>query len=118
MNKVIGNNIKRLRLQKEMTQSEVAEKICLSQSAYARIERGESNSWANYLDSLCKTFEVSPEDLVKQENVVISSYQQGGNSNNSLVLYQNISEKLIEQYESRIIFLEKEIEFLRSQFKK
>ena len=47
-------------------------------------------------------FDIAPEDLLKQENVTINQNQQGGHSNNAYVINQ-LSEKLIEQYEARLL---------------
>ncbi len=44
MNKVIGSKIFELRKLKGWSQVQVAYSLQISQSAYARIERGESNS--------------------------------------------------------------------------
>jgi len=41
----VAEKIKRLRKSKGFSQEEMAEKLHISQSAYARIETGESHSW-------------------------------------------------------------------------
>lgn len=63
--KVIGKRIFALRKQKGLTQEQVADFIHVSQPVYARIEKGIGTSWANYIDSLCDFFDITPEDLVK-----------------------------------------------------
>jgi len=68
MNIIIGNKLKNLRKAKNMSQEEVAEFLNVSQSAYARMERGESASWANHFNRICEVFEVRPEDLVRKES--------------------------------------------------
>jgi hypothetical protein len=50
---------------------------------------------------LCKVFEVKPEDIVNNNEIIINQKQSGGNSNNAYVINQ-LSEKLIEQYEKRL----------------
>lgn len=101
MNTIVGNKLKKLRKQKGWSQELVSDKLHLSQSAYARIENGDSGSWASHLEAICTIYEISPEELLKCDNVIINSHQKGGNSNNAYVINQ-LSEKLIEQYESRI----------------
>ncbi|MDR7209782.1 helix-turn-helix transcriptional regulator [Flavobacterium piscis] len=101
MNAVIGNKLKQLRKSKGMSQEQVADYLHVSQSAYARMESGESHSWASHINDICRVFEISPEELVKSESVVINNNQQGGNFNNATIINQ-LSEKLIEQYEERI----------------
>src|SRR5690606_22930900 len=102
MNTTIGKKLREMRKQKGWSQAQVADSLYLSQSTYARIENGESYSWANNLDQICKVFEITPEELVKNESsMVINNQQQGGNSGNAIIINQ-LSEKLIEQYEDRI----------------
>ena len=101
MNVAIGKKLRSLRKEKGWSQEQTADYLCISQSAYARMEKGESYSWANSLSKICEVFEIAPEELFKQENVVINNNQQGGYSTNALVVYQ-LSEKLIEQYEARL----------------
>lgn len=115
MNATIGKKLRDMRKQKGWSQEQVADSLYLSQSAYARIENGESCSWANNLDQICKVFEITPEELVKNENeVIINNNQQGGSSNNAIVINQ-LSEKLIEQYEERIKELKETISLLKDK---
>jgi len=115
MNTTIGKKLRDIRKQKGWSQEHVADSLYLSQSAYARIENGESCSWANNLEQICKVFEITPEELVKNENeVIINNNQQGGSSNNAIVINQ-LSEKLIEQYEERIKELKETISLLKDK---
>lgn len=99
MNTLVAKKLKTLRKQKGWSQEEVAHKLHISQSAYGRIEQGESNSWASYIEPICKIYEIQPEDLLKQESVIVNHNQQGGGG---YIQINNLSEKLIEQYELRI----------------
>lgn len=67
----------------------------ISQSAYGRIENGESASWAAHLDAICVLYDVSPEELVKQDAVIINQKNKKGNNNGTVI-------KLIEQFEIRL----------------
>ncbi|WP_281231708.1 helix-turn-helix domain-containing protein [Flavobacterium gelatinilyticum] len=67
MNKIVGNNLKKMRKAKNMTQEEVADFLKISQSAYARMEQGQSTSWTIHFNKICKVFEVTPEELVRKE---------------------------------------------------
>jgi transcriptional regulator with XRE-family HTH domain len=116
MNTLVANKLKHLRKQKALSQEEVAEHLHVSQSTYARMETGESNSWASYIDSVCSLFEIQPEELLKQEQMVINQSQQGGESNNAYIINQ-LSGKLIEQYEARLEEKDMIIERLRLQIK-
>src|SRR5690606_7788443 len=114
MNATIGKKLRDMRKQKGWSQEQVADSLYLSQSAYARIENGESCSLANNLDQICKVFEITPEELVKNENgVVINHNQQGGGGYIQVV--NQLSEKLIEQYEERIKELKETISLLKDK---
>lgn len=116
MNKTVGNKIRTLRKEKGLSQEQVADLLHISQSSFARIENGENSTWANYLTPLCDLFEIEPEELVKQETIVINQDQKGGHSNNAFIINQ-LSEKLIEQFEQRIKEKEAIIEQLKQQLK-
>lgn len=68
MNTLVAEKIKRLRKSKGFSQEDMAEKLHISQSAYARIENGESNSWSIYLEKLSEIFEVKPENFVSDDS--------------------------------------------------
>ncbi|WCM41021.1 helix-turn-helix domain-containing protein [Flavobacterium sp. CBA20B-1] len=99
MNTMIGKKLQTLRKERGFSQEQVADKLHISQSAYARIESGESHSWANYIQKICETYEITPEELVSNESIVINNNQQGGGG---YIQINQLSEKLIQQYEERI----------------
>ncbi|KQO30026.1 hypothetical protein ASF10_05845 [Flavobacterium sp. Leaf82] len=109
MNIVVGNKLKILRKNKKMSQEEVAENLHISQSAYARMESGESHSWANHILKICKIFEITPDELLKLEvnNEEISSGE----------IVNQFSDNVIEQYEERIKELKKVIKDLKKDKK-
>jgi len=112
MNALVANKLKTLRKQKNWSQEEVAHKLNISQSAYGRIEKGESNSWASNIEPICKIYEIQPEDLLKQENIIVNQNQKGGNG---AFIINQLSEKLIEQYEIRLQEKDKEIANLKNK---
>lgn len=112
MKSKIGQRLKDLRKSKGMTQEQGADYLSISQSSYARIENGESQSWVNYLDKICELFKIEIEDLLKKDKVIINNNQQGGVGYAETI--NNLSEKLVEQYEERI----KELKEIISQLKK
>ncbi|MEZ4853033.1 helix-turn-helix domain-containing protein [Flavobacterium sp.] len=101
VSKSIGKKLFELRKLKQWRQEQTADYLCISRSAYQRIESGEGFSWANNIEKICEVFELEPEDLFKESNIVINSNQQGGNSTNAYIINQ-LSDKLIEQYELRL----------------
>ena len=101
MNLIIGNKLKNLRKQKGWSQEQTSDYLEISQSSYARMENGVSHSWASHINKISEVFGISPDELLKNENVILNNEQKGGTSNNALIINQ-LSEKLIEQYEERI----------------
>lgn len=113
MNNIVGNKIRSLRKSKGMSQEHLADYLNISQSTYARIESGESNSWASLIGPICNIFEIEPVELLTQESVIINNNQHGGGG---YIQVNQLSDKLIEQYEKRILQLENELTFLKNQF--
>ena len=121
MNEIVGEKIKNLHKSRNLSQEEVAEFIHVSQSTYARIESGASNSWAGYILPLCELFGIQPEELLKTDHIVINNNNTSCQYSGGYVVNQ-LSDKLIEQYEKRlaekdsfISYLQKELEELKTQ---
>lgn len=126
MNEIVGEKIKNLRKSRNLSQEEVAEFLHVSQSTYARIESGASNSWAGYILPICEFFGIQPEELLKTDHIVINNNNTSCQYSGGYVVNQ-LSDKLIEQYEKRlaekdrliaylqIAYLQKELEELKTQ---
>lgn len=112
MNTTVANKLKILRKERNWSQEEVAHRLHISQSAYGRIENGESTSWAAHLDAICDLYNISPEELVKQDSIVINHNQKGGGG---YIQINQLSEKLIEQFEIRLKEKENYIEQLEKK---
>ena len=121
MTTAVANKIKNLRKAKGYSQEEVAERLSISQSAYARIERGESHSWAAHLEKLSEIFEVKPEELLSDDSNNFNNQEQKGGMAFQFVgtinTINSLSEKLIEQYEVRIAELKEEVASLKEEIK-
>lgn len=110
MNEIIGNKLKKLRQSKNMSQEEIADYLNISQSAYARMERGASTSWATHFNKICDIFEIKPESLVSINEEESRNYEK---ESDSAEIVNQLSEKIIEQYEARIKELKKIIKDLK-----
>lgn len=97
----IGNKLKSLRVNKGYTSEFVAEKLDVSLITYRRYERNESVPDLNMLEKIARTYEIPITELLVDENIIFNKGQNGGTSNNALIINQ-LSEKLIEQYEIRL----------------
>lgn len=119
----VAEKIKRLRKSKGFSQEEMAEKLHISQSAYARIENGESHSWATHIEKLSEIFEVKPESFLTDETNNLeqeNTDQKGGMAFQfvgTINTINSLSEKLIEQYENRIEELKDQVKELKEEIK-
>jgi transcriptional regulator with XRE-family HTH domain len=112
MNKIVGNNLKTLRKSKNMSQEEVADHLNISQSAYARMERGESTSWAIHFNRICQIFERSPEELVNKELCLDKKQDLLTIERQTELAMINVYRKIIRQYEVQIEDLKTIINYL------
>lgn len=72
----IGANLLAIRKGTHLTQSEVAEKAGLSDRTYADIERGVVNMRVETLLKICRTFGVTPDEVLT-ENEFTAAAQEG-----------------------------------------
>ncbi len=61
----IAYTLKKLRKKSGLTQEIVAKYLHMSQSAYARMEKGETKSWSHHIKPLCKLYNIELQDLIK-----------------------------------------------------
>ncbi|MCL2597036.1 MAG: helix-turn-helix domain-containing protein [Paludibacter sp.] len=118
MNTVIGKKIRTLRENRGFSQEQMADRLNISRSAYSRIETGESNSWASNLDKICLELNIKPEELFSSDGLVqhnsdMSSAVQNHTQRDTHIIFNHLSDKLIELYEDKIKRLEAEIEQLK-----
>jgi len=124
MNNTISKKIKTLRVDKGFSQEQMADLLHISQSAYSRIESGESNGWVNSIEKICNIFEIKPEELFTTESLV----QNNSNSTNASafqhttqhdthIIINNLSDKVIELYEEKIKWLEEKNKALEEEIR-
>lgn len=61
---LLNSNIKKLRCNNNLTQEEFAEKIGISIQGLSNIERNRYQPTADTIDKICKTFKISPCELL------------------------------------------------------
>ena len=115
----IGQKIKKLRELKNLTQTHVAEKLGVSQSAYSKMELGESEVTLNRLEKISEVLEMKPEEVIAfNESMVfnVMHNQNGGNVfgdiNNSI---SNNERKL---YQDQINLLKEDVSYLKQMLEK
>lgn len=91
--------VKSIRLKKNFTQEDVAKKLGMAQSNYARMERGLSQMTVERLTEIAEMFEMSPEAVI--------GYSEGdGSFKEDAQYYYNQVKKL----EDKVKKLQKELE--------
>ncbi len=121
MNTKIGKKIRTIREKKGFSQETMADKLNISRSAYSRIETGETSAWVHHIEDICKELNVQLEELfftpesLEQNNSDQASAVQNYTNQDTHITINQISEKLIEQYEKRIEELTKRIQDLENK---
>lgn len=118
LNKNIGKRIREIRKDKNISIEKMAENLNVSYSTYQRIETGETNSWANHLETISSILDVPIEEIVvgKEQIIQNNTEQKGGVAiTQNLGTINTLSEKLIEQFELRIEDKEQTIMSLKKE---
>lgn len=61
----LGNNLKRIRAEKGMTQGDIVRALGVSRSFVSNIENGKTNPTLSTITNLAKTLGVSSDELLK-----------------------------------------------------
>lgn len=64
--KSVGNNLRRIRLEKGISQEELAHKAGLTLPQVGRFERGEINSGLSILSYLANALQIEPVELLEK----------------------------------------------------
>jgi len=120
----IGKNLIRHRNAKGWSQEDVASMAGMSQSNYSKIESDKQDVKWEQIESLANILETEPEELIRQDSIVLNiETQNGGNANNYVV--QNNAEAIIAAKDETIASLkahlkglEDQNQFLRDQIQK
>ena len=107
----LGEKLKQARLTKKFSQEYMAEVLQISQKTYSNFENNKTKPDFCQIEEISKVLETSILEFLSSENM--SFYQNNSGVNNGFVV-NNLSEKLIEQYELRIKKLEEENKYLKS----
>lgn len=113
----VGKNIKRLREFKNYTQKYIAEQLQISQTAYSKIERDETDVSFSKLNKIAKILGVNINDIINTNDeklwLSITYGQNFDNSHNGIVIKQSISKNEKDLYEKLIEEMRDEISFLK-----
>jgi transcriptional regulator with XRE-family HTH domain len=109
----IGTKIRKLRVDHDLTQDYVAEKLGVSQNAFSKIERGETDPTYSTLSRIAEILKVDVSHLVNFGEKNIFNIENGQNAaigNNHTV---NHNDRMIEHLQTEIVHLrQKETQLL------
>lgn len=98
----IGRKLKSLRIEKGFEPIDMALKLNISETTWRRYESNKATPDVNMLEKIAKTLDKNFLDLLPAECLVQNNTDQKGGVVVNLGTINNLSEKLIEQYEIRL----------------
>jgi transcriptional regulator with XRE-family HTH domain len=104
---------------KNLTQTHLAQELGITQSAYSKIELGESEVTYGRLEKISSVLEMKPEDVIAfNESMVfnVMNNQNGGNVFGDI--NNTISETERQLYQDQISLLKDEVAYLKLMLEK
>ncbi len=116
----IGQKIKKLRELKNLTQTHIAQELGVSQSAYSKIELGESEVTYGKLEKISEVLGMKPEDVIAFNDQMVFNIMNNPSGGNVFSnIHQNgITENERKLYLDQISLLKEEISFLKDMIEK
>lgn len=114
----LTQNIRRIREEKKLTQAELAEKLSMSETGYAKIERGENNLAFYRIEQIADVLGVNLADIIPfDRNPVIDASDENLSISNDCVFEYEIQnlKNLLEAKNEIIHSREREIQSLQKQ---
>lgn len=117
LKKIAGQQLQLLRLEKNLTQEQMSEKLNLSTSAYCKIEYGETDLTLTRLDKIAKVLGISALSLFSRidKNMNPDTDNSCKNSNNDSTDDLNDLRELIKANTRIIDLLSKRIDLLEQR---
>lgn len=112
--KRVGQQLQMLRLERNLTQEQMSEKLNLSTSAYCKIEYGETDLTLTRLDKIAKILNMSTSDLFNRINKSMSPNSDNNRNNSDAEHYSDLRE-LIKAHSRTIDLLCKRLDTLEQQ---
>ncbi len=125
LKKIVGQRLQLLRLERNLTQEQMGEKLNLSTSAYCKIEYGETDLTLTRLNQVAEVMEMSAMELFSKIDGNTNNFNQSKDcgfvgiakdsstvhisSNDDLRELLKANSRLIDVLCKRVDFLEKEI---------
>ena len=108
----LGEKLKQARLTKNFSQEYMAEVLQISQKTYSNFENNKTKPDFSQIEEISKILETSILEFLTDNSFQFNTQINEGGNNGFVI--NNVSEKLIEQYELRIKKLEEETKYLKN----
>jgi transcriptional regulator with XRE-family HTH domain len=115
LNTFISKRLKELREKQQLTQSQVAQKLNIESSTYQKMEKGISQSWNLYLDSILELYNIDIKDFFEGFDNNNLNYQKVSDIEETL---KNQQSENIEIRNMECELLRKQVNFLQKNFEK
>ena len=115
LKKIAGQQLQLLRLEKNLTQEQMSEKLNLSTSAYCKIEYGETDLTLTRLDKIAKVLGISAFSHIDKSMNPDTDNSCKNNSNNDSAYDLNDLRELIKANTRIIDLLSKRIDLLEQR---
>jgi transcriptional regulator with XRE-family HTH domain len=111
----IGIKVRKLRELKNVTQEYMSQQLGISQNAYSKLEREETDVPFSRLEQIAKVLDIDILDIVgfDEKRLFFRITKNKDNSNNGLIINTGISEKEKQMYEQLLSQLREENEYLK-----
>jgi len=108
----LGQKIKKLRELKNFTQSHIASELGITQSAYSKMEQGETEISYTKISKIAEVLGISPEEIMTFNEQMIFNVMHN-QTGNGFVVNKGISDNEKKLYEDQIAQLKEEVSYLK-----
>lgn len=113
----IHERIKTNREIRQLSQEEMAEKMNMSLSGYAKIERGETRLYLEKLQQIANIFQIDVSDLISPNKGVVFYMQGNTDSNANTLTYYAGNESIAAEVEKLKLVISHKDELLQQKQK-
>ena len=109
----IGTKIKKLRELKNLTQEHMATVIGVTQSAYSRLEMGETEITYSKLERIAGELGMKPEEVIAFNEIMVFNVMHNQTGNGLIIQNNSLNNEERELYKQQIESLKDEVNYLK-----
>ena len=109
----IGTKIKKLRELKNLTQEHMASVIGVTQSAYSRMEMGETEITYSKLERISSELGMKPEEVIAFNESMVFNVMHNQTGNGLIIQNHSLNNEERELYKQQIETLKEEVAYLK-----